>query len=67
MNTTIAAPSPWGGSPLGGSPFESESERLLWEAGYCQDFESQAEADAAIAELSRLPEFAGSTFKTAQI
>ena len=61
MNTTIATPSPWGGSP-----FESESERLLWLAGYSQDFETQAEADAAIAELSRLPQFAGCSFKTAQ-
>ena len=61
MNTTIAAPSPWG------SPFESESDRLLWEAGYPSEFDTQAEADAAIAELARLPQFAGSTFKTAQI
>jgi hypothetical protein len=61
MNTTIATPSPWGGSP-----FESESERLLWEAGYPSEFDTIAEAEAAIAELARLPQFAGCSFKTAQ-
>jgi|Wag4MinimDraft_19_1082662.scaffolds.fasta_scaffold12954_3 hypothetical protein len=59
MTTTIAAPFPWGGSP-----FESESERLLWEAGYCQDFDTQAEADAAIAELRNLPQFSRCGFRT---
>jgi hypothetical protein len=58
MNTTCT-PSPFG------SPFADESERLLWLAGFPSEFETQAEADAAIAELRQLPQFAGMTFSTA--
>ena len=52
-------------SPFGGSAFADESERLLWEAGYPSVFDTQAEADQAIAEMRRLPQFAGMTFNTA--
>jgi hypothetical protein len=56
---TTSAPSPFG------DPFSDASERLLWEAGFPSEFETQAEADAAIAELRQLPQFAGMTFSTA--
>ena len=47
----------------GGSPFASAVDRALWELGYVNDFETEAEACAAIAELrSTSPEFAALTF-----
>ena len=58
---TTSAPSPFG------DPFADESERLLWEAGYPSVFDTQAEADQAIAEMRRLPQFAAMTFNTAII
>ena len=43
----------------GGSPFASAVDRALWELGYPNDFEAEAEARAAVAELCRTsPEFA---------
>ncbi len=43
----------------GGSPFASAVDRALWELGYPNDFETEAEARAAVAELCRTsPEFA---------
>jgi len=35
----------------GGSPFASDIDRALWELGYPNDFETEAEAHAAVAEL----------------
>jgi len=46
----------------GGSPFASAVDRALWELGYPNDFETEAEARAAVAELRRLPAFADTTF-----
>ena len=47
----------------GGLPFASAVDRALWELGYPNDFETEAEARAAVAELrSTLPEFAATTF-----
>ena len=47
----------------GGSPFASEVERALWELGYPNDFETEAEARAAIAELcATSPAFLAATF-----
>jgi len=47
----------------GGSPFASAVDRALWELGYPNDFETEAEARAAVAELrSTSPEFAALTF-----
>ncbi len=43
----------------GGSPFASAVDRALWELGYVNDFDTEAEARAAVAELCRTsPEFA---------
>jgi hypothetical protein len=46
----------------GGSPFASAVDRALWELGYPNDFETEAEARAAIAELRNFPAFAATTF-----
>ena len=46
----------------GGSPFASAVDRALWELGYPNDFETEAEARAAVAELRSLPAFAATTF-----
>jgi hypothetical protein len=47
----------------GGSPFASAVDRALWELGYPNDFETEAEARAAIAELCSVsPAFAAFTF-----
>ena len=47
----------------GGSPFASDVERALWELGYPNDFETEAEARAAIAELcATSPAFLAATF-----
>jgi hypothetical protein len=47
----------------GGSPFASDVERALWELGYANDFETEAEARAAIAELCSVsPAFLAATF-----
>ena len=55
---TLAMPA----SP-GGSPFASDVERALWELGYANDFETEAEARAAIAELcASRPAFLAATF-----
>jgi hypothetical protein len=55
---TLAMPA----SP-GGSPFASDVERALWELGYANDFETEAEARAAIAELcATSPAFLAATF-----
>jgi len=40
----------------------SAVDRALWELGYPNDFETEAEARAAVAELRRLPAFADTTF-----
>ena len=46
-----------------GSPFASAVDRALWELGYPNDFETEAEARAAIAELRSVsPAFAAVTF-----
>ena len=59
---TLAMPA----SP-GGSPFASAVDRALWELGYPNDFETEAEARAAIAELrSTSPAFAATTFTFAE-
>jgi hypothetical protein len=57
VRVTTATPSP---SDLpGGSPFEDQSVRQLWEAGYAideQDFETEAQAlEAAAAVLALHP------------
>jgi hypothetical protein len=47
----------------GGSPFASAVDRALWELGYPNDFETEAEARAAIAELRNAsPAFAATAF-----
>jgi len=47
----------------GGSPFASDVERALWELGYPNDFETEAEARAAVAELcASRPVFLAATF-----
>jgi hypothetical protein len=47
----------------GGSPFASAIDRALWELGYPNDFETEAEARAAIAELcATSPAFLAATF-----
>jgi hypothetical protein len=47
----------------GGSPFASDIDRALWLLGYPNDFETEAEARAAIAELcASSPAFAAVTF-----
>jgi hypothetical protein len=51
---------PLAGVP-GGSPFDNRYERLKWEHGFPIDFETREEAEAAIAELRELPEFADVT------
>ena len=57
MKTAMMPASP------GGSPFASEVERALWELGYPNDFETEAEARAAIAELCSVsPAFLAATF-----
>ena len=57
MKTTALAASP------GGDPFASELDRALWELGYPNDFDTEAEAQAAIAELCReRPEFSVLSF-----
>jgi len=57
MKTAMMPASP------GGSPFASDVERALWELGYPNDFETEAEARAAIAELCSVsPAFLAATF-----
>ena len=57
MKTTALAASP------GGDPFASEIDRALWELGYPNDFDTEAEAREAIEELCmRRPEFRALTF-----
>jgi len=57
MKTAMMPASP------GGSPFASDVERALWELGYANDFETEAEARAAIAELcATSPAFLAATF-----
>ena len=47
----------------GGSPFASDVDRALWELGYPNDFETEAEARAAVAELLQSsPALAALTF-----
>jgi len=47
----------------GGSPFASDIDRALWELGYPNDFETEAEAHAAVAELLQSsPAFAALSF-----
>lgn len=46
----------------GGSPFASEMERILWEAGVPTHYDTVEEAEAAIAELQKLPEWSGFSF-----
>jgi hypothetical protein len=55
---TIASP-----ACPGGDPFASELERMLWEAGYPIHYDTVAEAQAAVEELRRMPEFSGFTFE----
>ena len=45
----------------GGSPFDNRYKRLMWQHGFPIDFETREEAEAAIAELRELPEFADVT------
>jgi hypothetical protein len=53
MKTCNATPS-WGGDP-----FADAMDRALWELGYPNDFDTEAEARAAIAEvLKHRPELA---------
>ena len=57
MNITAAAASP------GGDPFASAIDRALWEIGYPNDFDTEAEAQAAITDLcQQRPEFRALTF-----
>ena len=57
MKTTALAASP------GGDPFASEIDRALWEIGYPNYFDTEAEAKAAIEDLCRQrPEFRAATF-----
>lgn len=57
MKPTALAASP------GGDPFASEIDRALWELGYPNDFDTEAEAQAAIEDLCRQrPEFRVHTF-----
>lgn len=57
MKTTALAASP------GGDPFASAIDRALWELGYPNDFDTEAEAQAAIEDLCRQrPEFRVHTF-----
>lgn len=57
MKTTALAASP------GGDPFASEIDRALWELGCPNDFDTEAEAQAAIADLChQRPEFRALTF-----
>ena len=57
MKTAMMPASP------GGSPFASDVDRALWELGYPNDFDTEAEARAAIAELcATSPAFLAATF-----
>ena len=47
----------------GDSPFGSELERMLWEAGYPRHYDTVAEAQAVVEELRRMPEFSGFHFE----
>ena len=65
VNTSIELPMKTAMMPAspGGSPFASDVERALWELGYPNDFETEAEARAAIAELcATSPAFLAATF-----
>lgn len=54
MKTRTASPS-WDGGP-----FADAMDRALWELGYPNDFDTHAEARAAVAEVLRhRPELAG--------
>ncbi len=55
---TIASP-----AAGGDGPFASIFERMLWEAGYPIHYDTVAEAQAAVEELRRMPEFSGFTFE----
>jgi hypothetical protein len=55
---TLVSPAPGGDCPFG-----SELERMLWEAGYPIHYDTVAEAQAAVEELRRMPEFAGFHFE----
>jgi hypothetical protein len=55
---TLVSPAP-GGDDL----FASQLERMLWEAGYPIRYDTVAEAQAAVEELRRMPEFAGFHFE----
>lgn len=46
----------------GGSPFASDIERMLWEAGYPTHYDTVEEAEAVVAELRKLPEWSGFSF-----
>jgi hypothetical protein len=47
MTTCIPSPS-WDGGP-----FADAIDRALWEAGYPNDFDTEAEAQAAVADVLR--------------
>ena len=47
----------------GGDPFASAFERMLWEAGYPTHYDTVEEAQAAVEELRRMPEFSGFAFE----
>jgi hypothetical protein len=47
MTTCIPSPA-WDGGP-----FADAIDRALWEAGYANDFDTEAEAQAAVADVLR--------------
>jgi hypothetical protein len=54
MKTLTASPA-WDGGP-----FADAIDRALWELGYANDFDTEAEAQAAVADVLRhRPELAG--------
>lgn len=57
MKTLTASPA-WDGGP-----FADAIDRALWELGYANDFDTTAEAQAAVADVLRhRPELAGLAF-----
>lgn len=51
-----------------GGPFADAIDRALWELGYPNDFDTEAEAQAAVAHaLREFPELAGLSLEFAEV
>ena len=51
-----------------GDPFADAIDRALWQLGYANDFDTEAEAQAAVAHVLReFPELAGLSLQFAEV